>query len=378
MIHSVRFTCVLDTIVIYPIEIRDILFWFASYDLFTPKWSNHIFSEWEDVMRRKDISEEEIKKRVGKAQLAFPDALVDNYEPLVESLTLPDENDRHVLAAAIKTNANIIVTNNVKDFPAEYLASFGLTVKNADDFITDTIDLNNDVALEAFRMMVMNRTNPDLNEFETRKLQYERSRNNLATLRQHYDHTKLELETNYQQSQNALAQAQTQLSDYSVTSKMDGRVYSVEKEAGEMILQQETLARIGAADEYVIEMAIDEVDVARVSVGLQAIITLDAYPDQTFSAEITKIYPQKNVRTQTFKVEGVFTEPPTVLYSGMSGEANIIIHQKQNTLTIPIEYFANGKVMTENGEVEVETGIQTMQQIEIISGIDSTTVLYKP
>lgn len=117
-------------------------------------------------MRRKDISEEDIKKRVGKAQLAFPDALVDNYEPLVESLTLPDENDRHVLAAAIKTNANIIVTNNVKDFPAEYLASFGLTVKNADDFITDTIDLNNDVALEAFRMMVMNRTNPDFDEFE--------------------------------------------------------------------------------------------------------------------------------------------------------------------------------------------------------------------
>ncbi len=216
------------------------------------------------------------------------------------------------------------------------------------------------------------------NEFELRKLQYERSRNNLAALRQHYDQTKLELETNYQQSQNALAQAQTQLSDYSVTSKMDGRVYSVEKEAGEMILQQETLARIGAADEFVIEMAIDEVDVARVSVGLQAIITLDAYPDQTFSAEITKIYPQKNVRTQTFKVEGVFTEPPTMLYSGMSGEANIIIHQKQNTLTIPIEYFANGKVMTENGEVEVETGIQTMQQIEIISGIDSTTVLHKP
>ena len=117
-------------------------------------------------MRRKDISEEDIKKRVGKAQLAFPDALVDNYEPLVESLTLPDENDRHVLAAAIKTNANIIVTNNVKDFPAEYLASFGLSVKNADDFITDTIDLNNDVALEAFRMMVMNRTNPDFDEFE--------------------------------------------------------------------------------------------------------------------------------------------------------------------------------------------------------------------
>lgn len=166
MIHSVRFTCVLDTNVIYPIDIRDLLFWFASYDLFTPKWSKHIFDEWESVMRRKGIAEEEITKRLSKAQQAFPDALVDNYEPLVSSLELPDQRDRHVLAAAIKTNANIIVTNNMKDFPEAYLASFGLTAKTADDFITDTIDLNNELALEAFRAMVLNRTNPNLDEFE--------------------------------------------------------------------------------------------------------------------------------------------------------------------------------------------------------------------
>ncbi|WP_158858880.1 PIN domain-containing protein [Lunatibacter salilacus] len=166
MIHSVRFTCVLDTNVIYPIDIRDLLFWFASYDLFTPKWSKQFFIEWENVMKRKGISEEEIEKRLNKALRAFPDALVDNYEPLVNSLELPDEKDRHVLAAAIKTNANIIITNNLKDFPEAYLASFGLTAKTADDFITDTIDLNNELALEAFRALVLNRTNPNLDEFE--------------------------------------------------------------------------------------------------------------------------------------------------------------------------------------------------------------------
>ncbi|WP_194776723.1 PIN domain-containing protein [Pararhodonellum marinum] len=166
MTHSVRFTCVLDTNVIYPIDIRDLLFWFASYDLFTPKWTKHIFLEWENVMKHKGIPDEEIKKRLNKAQLAFPDALVDNYESLVDSLVLPDEKDRHVLAAAIKTNANIVVTNNLKDFPETYLASFGLSAKNADDFITDTIDLNNDIALEAFRALVMNRSNPNLDEFE--------------------------------------------------------------------------------------------------------------------------------------------------------------------------------------------------------------------
>ena len=50
MIHSVRFTVVLDTNVIYPVIIRDLLFWFAHYDLYTPKWSKHIFDEWYDVM----------------------------------------------------------------------------------------------------------------------------------------------------------------------------------------------------------------------------------------------------------------------------------------------------------------------------------------
>src|SRR5688572_26610096 len=129
MIHSVQFTCVLDTNVIYPIEIRDLLFWFAHYDLYTVKWSKHIFDEWELVMKVKGVPEEEVRKRLTKANAAFPDALVENYDPLIDMLQLPDLKDRHVLAAAIKANANIIVTNNLKHFPDDYLASFGLVAK---------------------------------------------------------------------------------------------------------------------------------------------------------------------------------------------------------------------------------------------------------
>jgi len=96
MVHSVRFTCVLDTNVIYPIEIRDLLFWFAHFELFTPKWSKHIFDEWEEVMARKVISEQEAKRRSNIANQAFPDALVTNYESLISTIDLPDEKDRHV------------------------------------------------------------------------------------------------------------------------------------------------------------------------------------------------------------------------------------------------------------------------------------------
>jgi hypothetical protein len=165
MIHSVKFTCVLDTNVIFPIEIRDILFWFAHYGLYTPKWSTQVFAEWEGVMRRKGISEEEIVKRTNKARLAFPDALVHNYESLIVCLELPDMKDRHILAAAIRCNAHVIVTNNISDFPSDILNLHGLTAIIADDFLADLIDLNEEIAIKAFRKLVSNRTNPDMDEY---------------------------------------------------------------------------------------------------------------------------------------------------------------------------------------------------------------------
>jgi hypothetical protein len=117
-------------------------------------------------MIRKGISEKKAISRTRKVNEAFPDALVENYEPLIDMLELPDTKDKHVLAAAIKTNANLIVTNNLKDFPKYYLASFGLSAKCADDFFTDIIDLNNRISVKAFRKLVLNKKNPPYDAFE--------------------------------------------------------------------------------------------------------------------------------------------------------------------------------------------------------------------
>ena len=166
MIHSVRFTAVLDTCVLYPLLHRDILLWFASHQLFTPKWTKHICDEWYDVMKRKGISENKINKRIAYIDDAFPDARVLNYEKIISFLQLPDDKDRHVLAAAIKTNANVIVTSNLKDFPEDVLTEYGLSSKSPDDFLVDTIDLNPKTAVIAFREMVSNRSRPTIDEFE--------------------------------------------------------------------------------------------------------------------------------------------------------------------------------------------------------------------
>jgi len=122
--------------------------------------------DFSNEMKRKGIEENEALNRADKMNLVFPDALVVNYEPLIDSLKLPDLNDRHVLAAAIKINADLIITNNLNDFPEGYLSGFGLKAKAPDDFFTDIIDLNHDLSVQAFKKLVFNKKNPPINEYD--------------------------------------------------------------------------------------------------------------------------------------------------------------------------------------------------------------------
>ncbi|MEZ5021868.1 MAG: efflux RND transporter periplasmic adaptor subunit [Chitinophagales bacterium] len=216
-------------------------------------------------------------------------------------------------------------------------------------------------------------------ELETRQLKYELTQDNLDILQKRYEQTSLELENSYNQAQNALKKAKSNLSDYFIKAKINGKVYSVLKKEGELINQQEPLAQIGKSSAFIIELMIDEVDIAKISLGQFAWITLDAYEGEVFEATITKIYPLKDTRTQTFKIEANFNEPPKVLYAGLSGEANILLQEKENALSIPIEFLTeDNKVKTENGDVAVELGMKNMERIEILSGIDTSTVILKP
>jgi len=91
---------------------------------------------------------------------AFPDANIINYEEIISTLSLPDNNDRHVLAAAIKANANIIVTFNIKDFPSSYLKSFGIEVQHPDLFIANLIKSDIQKCLLALNNQVQSLKNP--------------------------------------------------------------------------------------------------------------------------------------------------------------------------------------------------------------------------
>ncbi len=215
--------------------------------------------------------------------------------------------------------------------------------------------------------------------YEARELAYLTAKSNYNLRVNRLHRTEQDLLTIFQEAQNNYKNAQNTDSDHTVKSRMDGRVYEVLKEAGEMVSQQEPIAIIGSAEQFVVEMDIDEIDITRVENGQRILISLDAYPNQVFNAFVSHIYPRKDMATQTFRVEARFLETPNKLFSGLSGEANIIIRQKENTLVIPRTYLTgDNKVKTDAGLVQVETGLQNLDKVEILSGIESTTNLYLP
>lgn len=150
MRHS-PFTAVYDANVLYPAPLRDFLMHLALTGVYRARWTAEIHEEWKRnlLLNRTDLTREQLDRTSSLMDRAVPDALVSGYESLCSSLELPDPGDRHVLAAAIKCGASVIVTFNLRDFPEEVLASFEIEAMHPDDFIADLFDLDRAAVLQA-------------------------------------------------------------------------------------------------------------------------------------------------------------------------------------------------------------------------------------
>ncbi len=122
-----RFTVILDANVLYPFRVRDVLLRFYEEGLFRARWTDQIIDEWtRNLIRNRPDHQASVLAQVEQMKAHFNEAWVMGYEPLIQSLQLPDPDDRHVLAAAIVCGAQHIVTENLKDFPAEVLDEFDI------------------------------------------------------------------------------------------------------------------------------------------------------------------------------------------------------------------------------------------------------------
>ena len=216
-------------------------------------------------------------------------------------------------------------------------------------------------------------------EYDAKKLAFDLSSNAFAIAKENYSRTKNELRTQMNQANNSYKNTIISTNDFTIISKITGKVYALYKNPGEIVTTLEPIASIGSAHTFIIEMLVDEVDIVKIEIGQKVLITLDAFGYEVFTAKVSKIYPIKDEYNQTFLVEARFEEGPIKLYPGLSGEGNIIINTKENTLTIPRDYLAEGnKVKTDEGLINVAIGLQNIDNVEILSGITKETWIYKP
>lgn len=137
-----RCVVIYDACVLYPAPLRDLLMRLATTGLFAARWSEQIHDEWtRNLLQRRPELADALPRTVERMNQAVRDALVTGHEPLIGGLTLPDPDDRHVLAAAIRAGAQLIVTFNLKDFPEETLSSFGIEAVHPDTFLEQQFEL---------------------------------------------------------------------------------------------------------------------------------------------------------------------------------------------------------------------------------------------
>lgn len=146
-----NFTAFYDANVLYGSALRNFLMHLALTGLFRARWSAGVHEEWMQALlrNRPDLTREKLERTRMLMDNAAEGALVSGYEDLIEGLHLPDPKDRHVLAAAIRGRADVIVTANVRDFPEEALAPFGVEAQHPDEFIVHLLDLSPGLVLAA-------------------------------------------------------------------------------------------------------------------------------------------------------------------------------------------------------------------------------------
>jgi hypothetical protein len=157
------FIVLYDACVLHPAPLRDLLVRLGQTRLCQVKWTQRILDEcFRSILKRRtDLSPEKLARTREQLEGAIPDVQVNGYEDFIEGITgLPDPDDRHVVAAAIRCGAQVIVTLNLKDFPESVLRRYGMEAQHPDDFVRDLIDLDEATVAQVIRNQAAGLRNP--------------------------------------------------------------------------------------------------------------------------------------------------------------------------------------------------------------------------
>ena len=217
-------------------------------------------------------------------------------------------------------------------------------------------------------------------ELERAELNYTISRNNLRaqlnTLQR--NRNQIQLDVAYNRSQ--LITTEVAGRNTRVRSFVDGKVYEVYKDPGEVVRLGDQLALVGSGSKLFAQLAVDESDFGRIRIGQDVFLKADVYPNKVFKARVSKVYPKLNRTDQSFRVDAEFVGEHPDSYYGLTVEANIIISQNKHVLTIPKTYvIGNDSVMIEQDgkkqKVRFQKGAENFDLVEVKGGLTQASKL---
>lgn len=217
-------------------------------------------------------------------------------------------------------------------------------------------------------------------DFEKVELAYKNSKLNYESAKKQLSQLKAQLQSDQNKNNINLKINQKSQSDFNIRSAFSGQLFDVLVKEGTLISSQIPLAIIGQKDAFLLELEVDENDMARVNLNQPIIVTMDSYKNKVFEAKVDKIYPIMNERSRTFKIEAHFVNAPKKLYPNLSVESNIIIQTKKNTITIPKEYLLKDDfvLINKTEKRKVKVGLSDYQKAEILDGLNADEMIYKP
>ena len=217
------------------------------------------------------------------------------------------------------------------------------------------------------------------NDIDQRELAFKNSTAQFNASKLKLNDLKKQIDFQSKQTNKSASISATTLNDFLIKSDINGKVFSINKEVGEMVNTQTPVAIIGDANHFYVEMQVDEYDIAKIQKGQKVMISMDSYKGKVFEAVIDKVYPIMNPKSKSFKVDAAFSIQPENLYPNLSAQANVIIEVKEKAITIPRAYLIDNEyVFLENKEKrKVKVGLMDYEKVEILSGITTSDALVK-
>lgn len=219
-------------------------------------------------------------------------------------------------------------------------------------------------------------------DYDKAALAYKTAKNDYLAQVRRYERTKNDLKISLENAKSQYEVNAKENANFVLRSKIDGIVYETYKEQGESVRRGETLALLGSDKKMYLKLSVDELDINKIKMGQEVLVSIDLVKDKTFKAKVSKIYPLLNKAEQSFRVDAEFGEEYPYKFVGLTVEANIIIYKKEKALVMPKALLigTDSVFVVKNGEktkVKIKKGIENYDWVEILEGVKENEEISK-